>query len=198
MKTLKDYVILFQNVMPKIMCEKLIETYDSISKEDASYVTRKNKVYDFAEINMLDHPAFAPYCRDMMILMQTINREYMKRTSNVLEEKLQCWEPFKDFETPRIKRYEPGTGVFDWHIDNGDLDSSRRAVVMFWYLNDVAEGGETLFDLGDVFSVKPKAGNVVCFPPFYMFPHRGNTPVSGPKYVVSSYTLLPHEGPVCD
>lgn len=198
MKTLKDYIILFDKVMPLILCEKLIEAYDSVSKEDPNYIRRKNRVFDFAEINMLDHKAFAPYCRDMMTLMQGVTREYMKRTSNILEEKLQCWEPFNDFETPRVKRYEPNQGVFDWHIDNGDLHSSRRALVMFWYLNDVEEGGETEFDIGEVVKVKPKAGSVVCFPPFYLFPHRGCTPISGPKYVVSSYTLLPQEGAVCD
>jgi hypothetical protein len=69
---------------------------------------------------------------------------------------------------------------------------------MFWYLNDVEEGGETIFDIGEEVTVKPKAGNVVCFPPYYLFPHKGCTPISGPKYVVSSYTLLPQDAPACD
>jgi hypothetical protein len=198
MKKLKDYIILFDKVMPLILCEKLIEAYDSVSKEDPNYVRRKNEVFDFAEINMLDHKAFSPYCKDMMILMQSVNKEYMKRTSSVLKNRIEGWENFKDFETPRVKRYEPNQGIFDWHVDSADAASSRRALVMFWYLNNVEEGGETEFDIGETISVKPKAGSVVCFPPYYLYPHKGCMPISGPKYVISSYALLPQQNPTCE
>jgi len=199
MKTLRDYVIHFKNVMPRQMCADLIRIYDSISHNDPNYVVRKNNIYDFAEINMLDHVAFAEYCRPMLALMQAVNTEYTKRVSQNLQSRLQCFENFKDFETPRIKRYEPNVGKFDWHLDCASLESSRRAIVLFWYLNDVIQGGETEFDLdGEVISIKPEAGSVVVFPPHWMFPHRGCTPISGPKYVISSYVLLP-DGPAhCD
>jgi hypothetical protein len=69
---------------------------------------------------------------------------------------------------------------------------------MFWYLNDVEEGGETVFDVGQEVRVEPKAGTVCCFPPHWTFPHKGATPVSGPKYVISSYVWLPNTAPLCD
>ena len=91
------------------------------------------------------------------------------------------------FEQPRIKRYEPNEGMFDWHCDATTKESSKRILVMFFYLNDVEEGGETMFS--DM-SVKPKAGSVVCFPPTWQYPHKGCTPISGPKYVISSYVQI--------
>ena len=53
-----------------------------------------------------------------------------------------------------------------------------------WYLNDVENGGETEF-LN--VSIKPKAGTLVVFPPLWMFPHKGNAPISGSKYLLSTY-----------
>ena len=66
-------------------------------------------------------------------------------------------------------------------------------LVMFFYLNDVEEGGETKFKFestGEELSIKPEAGSVVCFPPTWQYPHKGCTPISGPKYVISSYVQL--------
>jgi hypothetical protein len=53
-----------------------------------------------------------------------------------------------------------------------------------WYLNDVESGGNTVF--GDVI-ITPKKGTLVMFPPLWMYPHRGEPPLSGPKYIMSAY-----------
>jgi hypothetical protein len=60
---------------------------------------------------------------------------------------------------------------------------------MFTYLNDVDEGGETEFesDENNLFTVKPKCGRIVVFPPMWTFPHRGKKPISNPKYILSTY-----------
>jgi len=88
-----------------------------------------------------------------------------------------------------IKRYRPGGGErFQPHFDSiGEVCS--RYLVFLWYLNDVAEGGETTFvDLG--MEVKPKAGRLLVFPPYWMFQHAGRAPVSNDKYILSTYFLF--------
>lgn len=94
----------------------------------------------------------------------------------------------KSTETFRIKRYRPGTGEeFRAHYDAKGYYCNRY-LVMLWYLNDVAEGGETVFpDLG--VSIKPKAGCLLMFPPHWMFQHAGLPPISGDKYILSTYLL---------
>ena len=94
----------------------------------------------------------------------------------------------KNTETFRIKRYRPGTGEeFRVHHDAKGFYCNRY-LVMLWYLNDVAEGGETVFpDLG--VSIKPKAGRLLMFPPHWMFQHAGRPPVSNDKYILSTYLL---------
>jgi hypothetical protein len=88
-----------------------------------------------------------------------------------------------------IKRYRPGGEErFQPHFDSiGEV--SNRYLVFLWYLNDVAEGGETAFvDLG--MEVKPKAGRLLVFPPYWMFQHAGRAPVSNDKYILSTYFLF--------
>lgn len=87
-----------------------------------------------------------------------------------------------------VKRYDPGgSDRFQAHFDSiGDV--CDRYLVFLWYLNDVTEGGETEFmDLG--VRSAPSAGKLLIFPPFWMYRHAGLPPVSGPKYILSSYAL---------
>ncbi len=85
------------------------------------------------------------------------------------------------------KRYDPGGDQFQPHYDSvGPV--ANRYLVFLWYLNDVAEGGETEFmDLG--VSSRPVAGRLLVFPPYWMYRHAGRPPVSGPKYIISTYCL---------
>jgi prolyl 4-hydroxylase len=88
-----------------------------------------------------------------------------------------------------IKRYRPnGEENFQPHFDSlGDV--ANRYLVFLWYLNDVAEGGETVFVDLDV-SVSPKAGRLLVFPPYWMYQHAGRAPISGEKYILSTYLLF--------
>jgi hypothetical protein len=88
-----------------------------------------------------------------------------------------------------IKRYRPGVHErFQLHFDSIH-HVSNRYLVLLWYLNDVTEGGETRFpQLGH--QVSARAGTLLMFPPYWMYQHEGVTPVSGDKYILSTYLLF--------
>jgi len=91
-----------------------------------------------------------------------------------------------------MKRYRPGTGErFQVHFDAIHHVANRYLVVL-WYLNDVAEGGETRFPQLDV-AVAPRAGRLLMFPPYWMYQHEGAPPRSGDKYILSTYLLFTPE-----
>jgi len=62
----------------------------------------------------------------------------------------------------------------------------NRIMVSMLYLNDVEEGGETEF-LFQSQRFKPKEGTFLIFPGTYTHMHRGNPPLSGEKYIVTSW-----------
>jgi len=180
MKTLLDYILILDEAVPKKLCEELISTYDSC--ED--HIIRDTEYYRFSEINISQSSKFAELEKQLQSITQRVHDTYVKHTdaSFLLIN--------HGYEQHRMKKYEPNDkDIFDWHTDVGDYASARRYLVMFYYLNDVDEGGETLFDLGDdcYHGIKPKQGSVVCFPPMFMYPHKGCKPVSGPKYIISTY-----------
>ena len=91
------------------------------------------------------------------------------------------------YEGAKVKKYSDNDG-FDWHADAVDPRSCRRQLGFLWYLGGEYEGGETVFQNGmTVKNTKP--GDVLLFPPFWLFPHKGN-PVKGEKWIMTSYLTI--------
>lgn len=96
--------------------------------------------------------------------------------------------PFKDMGYA-IQRTQPGEH-YHWHIDGGSHEFSQRQLVAVWYLNDVpGPGGETEFLFQDV-KVKPEAGKLILFPPFWTHEHRGVTLEQGVKYIATTWVVF--------
>jgi len=85
----------------------------------------------------------------------------------------------------RIKRYHAnGIDRFDTHVDVSDKSSANRYLSITFYLNDVEEGGNTVFK--DI-TIQPKRGRMMLFPPMWMYPHKGEPPISNTKYILTTY-----------
>jgi hypothetical protein len=88
-----------------------------------------------------------------------------------------------------MKRYRPeGDERFQLHFDAIN-HVANRYLVFLWYLNDVAEGGETRFPQLE-HSVESRSGRLLMFPPYWMYQHEGLPPRTGDKYILSTYLLF--------
>ena len=88
-----------------------------------------------------------------------------------------------------VQRTKAGE-YFHWHIDSGSHQFSDRQLVAIWYLNDVdGPGGETEF-LNQNVKVKPEAGKLILFPPFWTHEHRGVTLQKGIKYIATTWIVF--------
>ncbi|MDN3639374.1 2OG-Fe(II) oxygenase [Simiduia curdlanivorans] len=95
-----------------------------------------------------------------------------------------------------LQKYPSGEGGYHhWHSEiyphptDPQQESLHRALVFMYYLNDVAEGGETAFIYQNI-KLKPKAGNLVLFPGGFTHTHKGAIPQSGDKYILTSWVLF--------
>jgi len=96
--------------------------------------------------------------------------------------------PFKDVGYA-IQRTDPGE-FYHWHIDGGSHEFSQRQLVAVWYLNDVpGPGGETEFSCQDI-RIRPQAGKLLLFPPFWTHEHRGVTLQAGVKYIATTWVVF--------
>jgi prolyl 4-hydroxylase len=185
MKNISDYVMIVDDCISKDTCESLIDKFD---KADDLVVRDRSWDQDyksFKELNLTTHPEFKDE--------QTLFYDVSKQLYTFYEKKcgINFFPKEYGFEDVRMKRYNnDDKDQFGWHTDVGDYASARRYLVMFYYLNDVEEGGETAFDdkVSEYYlKVKSKQGRIVMFPPMWMYPHKGLKPISNPKYIISTY-----------
>jgi hypothetical protein len=80
-------------------------------------------------------------------------------------------------------------GYHVWHYENSSAKNTTRSLAWILYLNDDFEGGETEF-LYKSLRLKPKKGTLVVFPGGFTHTHRGNPPLTGTKYVITSFVQL--------
>ena len=94
------------------------------------------------------------------------------------------------FTQLKIQKTLPKEGYHQWHIEHmRGAKGEPRAFAFSVYLNDVEEGGESEF-LHFSQRIKPKQGRVVIWPAAFPYVHRGNPPLSGEKYILTSWMNL--------
>ena len=90
----------------------------------------------------------------------------------------------------KIQKTLPTQGYHRWHLEHSKgFECEPRALAFTVYLNDIEEGGETEF-LHFSKRVKPKTGRIVIWPAGFPYVHRGNPPLSGVKYILTSWMML--------
>lgn len=181
MDEINDFIHIHENALEPEVCDFLVNLFEE--NTDKHEVLQNDGRPNFTQFNLTENKKIS----------EEVNGIHNQIIRNVLYHKSQYYEfvnknVFPDenaFEQFRIKRYVPGGEErFDTHVDVSDYSSARRFLSFFWYLNDVGGGGETIFkDL----EIKPEKGKLVIFPPLWLFPHRGMPPISGPKYLLSTY-----------
>jgi hypothetical protein len=181
-----EYVSYYDNIFTQEYCQELIDKFEANPDQQESTDMENHR--HFKEINISQYPNWTSVHDTLVDTMQKALVQY--KLDNQIDDKV--WPQKIGCEMFRMKRYLPnGNDEFKFHVDVGDYASARRFLVFFWYLNDVEEGGETTFQKNRaspvIMSVKPVAGRMIVFPPLWTFPHTGEKPVSGPKYIIGGY-----------
>ena len=89
----------------------------------------------------------------------------------------------------RLQHYQKNGGYYRRHHDGAPWDQdpfNRRVFAVIIYLNDVARGGGTIFPEHDL-TVNAVKGRIALFPSTWTHPHSGRVPVSGDKWIISSF-----------
>lgn len=186
MTTLADYIAVFDDALPAALCTQLVRGFEDSAPLHVRNGRTVRKGLEESAWTELDIGRLAD-----SKLLQVFNGQiaYFLDRYNA-ERRLSIPVP-RSARADRLilKRYLPGgEDGFQPHFDSlGEV--SNRYLVFLWYLNDVADGGATEFvDLQ--LAVQPRAGRLLMFPPYWMFQHAGRPPVSGPKYILSTYLLF--------
>lgn len=173
------YIKVYDEVIDKSLCDHLINKFH---QHEDRWEVHNNSLYTFNQINLpnnLDlYQEENQYLSDMFADM--VNR-YAYDCGLVEFQFPQNY----GFEAIRMKHYPADHGRFNPHIDANNLNTIKRFLVFFLYLNE-GEGGETaLYDQGIAIPRKP--GRLLMFPPMWTYPHAGQMPKGNDKYIIGSY-----------
>lgn len=181
MDELNDFIHIYENALEPDVCDFLVSLFNQVSDKHERHDNEGKP--NFTQFNLTQH-------RELSSEVNQVHNHIIKK---IFEYRDKYYEFTDDrvfpkehsFEQFRIKKYNPGgEDRFDTHVDVLDYQSARRFLLFLWYLNDVEVGGNTVFkDL----TVSPRKGTLLMFPPLWMYPHRGEPPISGPKYIMSAY-----------
>lgn len=187
---LRHYIRIYDHSLAPALCQQLIESFGGLQrfqKRNGRGVRAGLENSGWAELNVtkLSDPAFLGMFRQFIdVALARYNQDVGLRIAIPNSAK---------FSDLIMKRYCPGGGDrFQLHFDAIN-HVANRYVVFLWYLNDVAQGGETRFPQLE-YSVESKAGRLLMFPPYWMYQHEGLPPQTGDKYILSTYLLF--ENPV--
>ena len=181
----KNFIGVFDGYILPSDCKKVIEYYENENK--FAKFTRQNlekvppvakddtaKALTSANIHTWKDNFKAFFANFDMAL-----KKYVDSTSlNTLYHELK-------YTGMKIQKTLPGQGYHIWHIEHGRGEEDRVLTYLI-YLNEVEEGGETEL-LHQSARIKPKTGRILIFPAGFPYVHRGNPPLKGNKYILTSW-----------
>lgn len=166
-------------------CEKLIEYIDTFQANNLlTYNQEKLHEVDHETINVTDSynfPAYSFISNQIIPKFKPCIDEYLKTFSILNSYKFLVYDL-------KLKKIPVGGGFHSWHFENGSVHYSPRTFVIQLYLNDNFDGGETEF-LYQNRREQAEQGDVLIFPAGFTHTHRGNPPIGGTKYLITSWGL---------
>jgi len=179
----------YQGAFTPKECDEYIKYIDQFEEKNIlTYDTEKLTQVDNKSVNLTfdyDFPAYSFLSKEIIPKFKPCIDEYIEAVNILRNYKFLTYDL-------KIKKIPIGGGFHQWHFENGGIAYSQRKFVIQLYLNDDFEGGETEF-LYQNRRELPRQGDVLIFPAGYTHTHRGNPPIGGDKYLITSWALIQDE-----
>lgn len=170
---LTDFIKVYDDAVLPAHCDEIVDVFNASRDKLENHNT---PLYKFKQLNLNQHQEHAGLVQAIAGTMVNVFNKYFHELE-MLE-----WIKIEAMEEIRIKKYNMGTDDrFDTHVDVGDMSTAARFCTAIVYLND--NDGETYFPTLN-YSVKPKKGRAIVFPPTWQYPHGGKSPTDNNKYIM--------------
>ena len=180
-----DLIRRYSGAFTKEDCEKIIKGIKFFEDHNLLFYDRERLTReDHKTINITHDYNFSASSR--------LAEEIFPKLKPCVDEYLQAFEVLGQrkflLHDIKLKQIPAGGGFHSWHFENGSVTYSPRTFVVQLYLNDNFDGGETEF-LYQNRREQAEEGDVLIFPAGFTHTHRGNPPIGGTKYLITSWGL---------
>jgi hypothetical protein len=185
-KKLEDYIFVLKNIVPKSICDEIIEEYkDSEDFSSALIGSGENKdirdcfnlPMSTQEIINKNYNKRKKLDEELYIIAQQAVNQYCKLFYNATN--------FAGDSGYTLLKYEVG-GNYKYHVDDSNL--TPRKLSLSLTLNDEFEGGEFVFFYGHKI-YKLNKGDGIIFPSNFMYPHAVLPITSGVRYSIVTWFI---------
>jgi hypothetical protein len=178
---------MYRDSFSTALCDEVIRRFEADARKHASTTATRDKprLRTGTMLQIGDLPEWQDIAQAWSEVLEKNLRAYAEAFPTL---KQLVSSPATKRTPPLLERIEPGQG-FGLHIDASVAGTHDRMVAVLMYLKDVEEGGFTEFPFQSI-RVKPRAGLMLLFPPYWTHPHQGVSPVSGVKYNLTSYVVV--------
>ena len=180
-----DFIGTWNNFVPKIFCEEIIDCVENGFKNSAHLIMKGTQQFDNKKIGR----------HDTSVMLNDIDNEIAAKVNEYLKCCLMHYiEEYSQLSTIKLRSYyikaqktSPGGAYHVWHYENMTFETSNRELVWAIYMNDMPDNeGETEF-LYQKRRIKPTSGTVVIWPAGLTHVHRGLTVYTQDKYILTGW-----------
>jgi hypothetical protein len=195
-----DFIIEFKHSIPQPLCNTIIEMFDNddnkckgvtlggfddnVKNTTDLCIPKENEKW-----NKIEQFLYKELFSKIKKYKSTINKKFNINLNNNYNIEFTLFNKknvFTDYFM--IQKYNKNNGKYVYHDDfalHNCIDKSYRLLTFLWYLNDVNEGGETVF--WENYKIQPEKGKLLLFPASWTYPHTGKMPISSDKYIITGW-----------
>ena len=185
----------FEALSPEF-CKELIDLYEDYAKRrkvkhGLTHRGLDNNIKDTGELDLLKLPKdeVGEYINNLRTVSDHCIKQYTSKFGLLQHyNSLELFDGGVYYPMWEIHKYEKGTGHYEaWHIEGANLyEYGNRMFVSMFYLNDIEEGGRTVFPYSKS-AIKCETGKHLSFPTYWPYVHYAETPISDHKYIVTTW-----------
>ena len=194
-----NWIRVYDDVIEEELCTQIINALADVplssaivndASDNLSRTTRKLHFFSDDTISVLDDKTKQIVYDKMLVdnIQNKLLKEYVKDTHNLLNIHVPLW----NISQYDYLKYGKNQGEYKIHVDNSYIPKDtthHRILTIIIYLNDITDGGETIFPYQEI-EIKPKRARAVIFPSDWTYPHRANKPKSEDKHILTSWVSI--------
>lgn len=190
-----NFIGCFDNVVSHELCDEIIHYFEQQNSEGRAK-TRQEEDAKCPKLDKDDKHIFLHSSPEGIQIFEKVMNIFWNDVYKPYAEKYCILNHFElhTVKEAKVQKTEPGEGYHIWHAENGSKEVADRILAWSLYLNDVDEGGETEF-LYQHRRIKAQKGRFVLWPAGLTHVHRGNTPLTNTKYILTGWVSFAEPNP---
>jgi Rps23 Pro-64 3,4-dihydroxylase Tpa1-like proline 4-hydroxylase len=183
-KSLEDYIFTLDNVVPKELCDRILEEYQGCSLWQQSSVGVGNVDDKVRNCDILSISSDIAHQKNFDV-RKKLDEDFYVCASNAINEYRKIFpEVASEIDTGYdLLRYKKGQ-FYIQHTDS--FKNQQRSVSCSFLLNDDYEGGEFAFFDREII-IRGSKGSIIMFPSNFMYPHEIMPVISGTRYSIITW-----------